>query len=90
MPVSRAVLQSDMADQPEYRWMKAMAEALPNARLTFTFPEATQVLAITELRLNQAIGGEMPLKEALNTAAEEITKVMQDAGYDLPAPELLQ
>ncbi|AKO99503.1 ABC-type sugar transport system, periplasmic component (plasmid) [Marinovum algicola DG 898] len=90
MPVSRAVLESEMADQPEYRWMKAMAEALPNARLTFTFPEATQVLAITELRLNQAIGGEMPLKEALNTAAEEITKVMQDAGYDIPAPELLQ
>ena len=90
MPVSRAVLESDMADQPEFRWMKAMAEAVPNARLTFTFPEATQVLAITELRFNQAIGGELPLKEALNTAAEEITKVMQDAGYDIPAPELLQ
>ena len=90
MPVSRAVLESDMADQPEFRWMKAMAEAVPNARLTFTFPEATQVLAITELRFNQAIGGELPLKEALNTAAEEITKVMQDAGYGIPAPELLQ
>lgn len=90
MPVSRAVLESDMADQPEYRWMKAMAEAVPNARLTFTFPEATQVLAITELRFNQAIGGELELKDALNTAAEEITKVMQDAGYDLPAPDLLQ
>ncbi|WP_424929189.1 extracellular solute-binding protein [Amaricoccus tamworthensis] len=90
MPVSRAVLTSEMADQPEYRWMKAMAEALPNARLTFTFPEATQVLAITELRFNQAIGGEMDLKEALNTAADEITRVMQDAGYDMPAPEPLQ
>lgn len=90
MPVSRAVLESEMADQPEYRWMKAMAAALPTARLTFTFPEATQVLAITELRLNQAIGGELALKDALNTAAEEITKVMQDAGYDIPAPELLQ
>ncbi|MDB6178245.1 extracellular solute-binding protein [Paracoccus sp. Z330] len=89
MPVSRAVLESDMADQPEYRWMKALAAALPNARLTFTFPEATQVLAVTELRFNQAIGGEMPLNQALNTAAEEITKVMQDAGYDLPAPEML-
>lgn len=90
MPVSRAVLESEMAEQPEYRWMKAMAEAVPNARLTFTFPEATQVLAITELRFNQAIGGELELKEALNTAAEEITKVMQDAGYDIPAPQPLQ
>ncbi|MBY6116790.1 extracellular solute-binding protein [Mameliella alba] len=82
MPVSRAVLESEMADMPEYRWMKAMAQALPNARLTFTFPEASQVLAITELRLNQAIGGELELNEALNMAASEIAKVMTDAGHD--------
>jgi multiple sugar transport system substrate-binding protein len=80
-PVSRAVLESEMADTEEFRWMKALAQALPNSRLTFTIPEASQVLAITELRLNQAIGGEMPLNEALNTAAEEIAKVMDEAGY---------
>ncbi|MEM9631627.1 MAG: extracellular solute-binding protein [Pseudomonadota bacterium] len=80
-PVSRAVLTSEMADTQEYRWMKALADALPNARLTFTIPEASQLLAVTELRFNQAIGEEMPLNEALNTAAAEIAKVLEDAGY---------
>ncbi len=89
MPVSRAILESDMADQEEFRWMKAMAKALPNARLTFTFPEATQVLAITELRLNQAIGGELELNEALNTAADEIAVVLEGAGYSFVKPDPL-
>jgi multiple sugar transport system substrate-binding protein len=39
------------------------------------------VLAITELRLNQAIGGEMPLRDALNKAAAEIAEVMKAAKY---------
>ncbi|WJS05639.1 extracellular solute-binding protein [Roseibium aggregatum] len=89
MPVSRAVLVSEMADQEEYRWMKAMAEALPNSRLTFTFPEASQVLAITELRFNQAIGGELELSEALNTAADEIAVVLEGAGYSFVKPDPL-
>lgn len=83
-PVSRAVLTSDMAQMPEYRYMAALAESIPNARLTFVIPEAAQVLSITELRFNQAISGELPLKEALNTAAAEIAKVMTQAEYDAP------
>ncbi len=89
-PVSRAVMTSDMADQEPYRYMRALADSIPNARLTFVIPEASQVLAITELRFNQAIGGELELKEALNMAAEEIAKVMADAGYDAPMLDLLQ
>ncbi|WP_233416677.1 hypothetical protein [Halovulum marinum] len=53
-------------------------------------PEASQVLAVTELRFNQAIGGELELKEALNMAAEEIAKVMADSGYDAPTLDPLQ
>ncbi len=83
-PVSRAVLTSEMADQEEYRYMKALADALPTAQLTFVIPEAAEVLAVTELRFNQAIGGEIELEEALNMAAEEIAAVMTAAGYDAP------
>ena len=86
-PVSKSVMTSDMANKPEFRYMKALADALPTAQLTFIIPEASQVLAITELRFNQAISGELELKEALNTAAAEIKKVMDDAGYDAPSLE---
>ncbi|MDW4497204.1 extracellular solute-binding protein [Sulfitobacter sp. D35] len=89
-PVSRAVMTSEMADQEPFRYMRALAESIPNAQLTFVIPEASQVLAVTELRFNEAIGGQMDLKEALNTAAAEIAKVMTDAGYDAPTLDDLQ
>ena len=89
-PVSRAVLTSEMADQEEYRYMGALAESIPNARLSFVIPEASQVLSITELRFNQAISGELELVDALNTAAEEIAAVMDGAGYDAPTLEPLE
>ena len=47
------------------------------------------MLAITELRFNQAIGGEMSAAAALNTMAAEIAKVMTNAGYKAPVlPDL--
>lgn len=81
-PVSRAVLESEMADTDEYRWMNALAAALPTARLTFVIPESSQILAVTELRLNQAIGGQMSVEAAMNAAAREIHEIMTNAGYD--------
>nr|WP_321524123.1 sugar ABC transporter substrate-binding protein [uncultured Cohaesibacter sp.] len=88
-PVSRAVLEGPMSDTQEFRWMKAMAKAIPTAKLTFLIPESSQVLAVTELRLNEAIGGQMELKDALNTAAKEIAEIMSNAGYDAPTlPDL--
>ncbi|WP_319529699.1 extracellular solute-binding protein [uncultured Cohaesibacter sp.] len=88
-PVSRAVLEGPMSDTQEFRWMKAMAAAIPTAKLTFLIPESSQVLAVTELRLNEAIGGQMELKDALNTAAKEIAEIMKNAGYDAPVlPDL--
>ncbi|WP_108502613.1 ABC transporter substrate-binding protein [Paracoccus indicus] len=89
-PVSRAVMTSEMADQEPYRYMRALAESIPHAQLSFTFPEASQVLAVTELRLNQAIGGELELKAALNAAAKEIATVLSDAGYEAPMLDPLQ
>lgn len=89
-PVSRAVLTSDLAEQEEYRYMPALAESIENSRLTFVIPEAAQVLSVTELRLNQAISGELELKEALNTAAQEIHDAMSQAGYDAPMLEPLE
>ncbi|MGQ7844372.1 ABC transporter substrate-binding protein [Granulosicoccus sp. 3-233] len=83
-PVSRAVLESDLAQERGFRWMKAMADAIPTAKLTFVIPEASQVLAVTELRFNQAISGELELKEALNMAASEIHELMVAAGYEAP------
>jgi multiple sugar transport system substrate-binding protein len=83
-PVRRDVLESDLAKEPAFRWMPALAAALPFARLTFVIPQAAEVLAITELRFNQAIGGDMTAVAALNTMSAEIAKVMVADGYTAP------
>ncbi len=83
-PVRRDVLESDLAKQEKFRWMPALAEALPHARLTFVIPQAAEILAVTELRFNQAIGGEMGAAQALNTMAAEIGTVMTRNGYKVP------
>jgi hypothetical protein len=36
---------------------------------------------VTELRWNQAVVGELPAKDALNAAAEDIHAIMERAGY---------
>ncbi|WP_181408231.1 ABC transporter substrate-binding protein [Pararhizobium mangrovi] len=89
-PVSRAVLESDMANQQKYRWMKPLAEALKHARLTFVIPESAQVLAITELRFNQIIAGDLKVADGLNKMADEISAVMKKAGYKAPELEPLK
>jgi multiple sugar transport system substrate-binding protein len=65
---------------PEFRWAKAVAESSPNARMMYTVPEGPQIVAILELRLNQAVIGEKTTTDALNTMAAEIHDLMQTAG----------
>ena len=83
-PVREDVMRSDLANEKPYRWMTALADALPNARITFTTKEASEILAVTELRLNQAATGELTSAEAVNTMATEISEIMTRAGYDAP------
>jgi multiple sugar transport system substrate-binding protein len=80
-PVRLDVLSSDLSDQPKYRWMKPMAESLPLARQMWTVPEGAELDAVIELKVNQAITGELTTAAALNAAAAEIHKIMQRAGY---------
>ena len=81
-PVRLDVLNDpDLNTKPEFRWMKALAEALPTARQPWTVPEGAQITAVLDLRLNQAVTGELASAVALNKSAEEIYDIMQKGGY---------
>jgi multiple sugar transport system substrate-binding protein len=80
-PVRSDVLTSSLADEPKFRWMRPLAESLKTARLPFRFPESAQVIAIMELRLNQALVGDLTPEDAAKQMEIEITDVMQRAGY---------
>lgn len=80
-PIRRDVYALPFMATPEFRWAKAVAESSPNARMMYTVPEGPQIVAILELRLNQAVIGEKTTVDALNAMAVEIHDLMQKAGY---------
>ena len=81
-PVRLDVLNDpELNRKPEFRWMKALAEGLTTARQPWTVTEGAQISAVMDLRLNQAVTGEMTAAAALNKSAEEISELMTKAGY---------
>ena len=61
--------------------MKPLAEGLLTARILWTVTEGAQVSTVLDLRLNQAVTGEMTSTAALNKSAEEIYNIVSKAGY---------
>jgi multiple sugar transport system substrate-binding protein len=80
VPIHQGVYESDLIQQPKFRWMKAMGESTPYAKLTLNYREGPQVEEVLGLRLNQALVGELTSAQALNLSAEEIYKIFQDSG----------
>lgn len=88
IPVSAASYRDPIAQERRYRWMKPLSEALPHAVNIYQFPEASEVISILELGLNQAVAGNATSVQALNSMAEQIFGVMSKHNYktgQLPA-----
>jgi multiple sugar transport system substrate-binding protein len=81
IPVSAAIYRDPIASERRFRWMKAMADSLPHAINTLSFPEAGEVIPILELGLNRAVAGETTSVAALNDMAGQIQAVMAKYGY---------
>jgi multiple sugar transport system substrate-binding protein len=82
IPVSAAAYRDPISQERKFRWMKPLAESLPHAVSMYQFPEASEVIAILELGLNQAVAGNMAAAPALNSMAEQIYAVMTKYGYN--------
>ncbi|CAN7340016.1 extracellular solute-binding protein [Bosea sp. LjRoot90] len=80
-PVRRDVLAGPLSTEPRFRFMKALLDSAPYARMMHTIPEGAQINAVLELRLNQAVIGETAATEALNLAAREIHEITAKGGY---------
>ncbi len=81
-PVRQDVLSdAQLGAVPRNRWMRAMADSSEFVRRMWTIPEGAQIVGVLELRLNQAVTGELTSTAALNTMAEEIHNIVRTAGY---------
>jgi multiple sugar transport system substrate-binding protein len=81
IPVNAATYRDPISQERKFRWMKPLADSLPHAVNVYQFPEASEVIAILELGLNQAVAGNIAAAPALNGMAEQIFAVMTKYGY---------
>jgi multiple sugar transport system substrate-binding protein len=82
IPVSAAAYRDPISQERRFRWMKPLADSLPHAINMFQFPEASEVIPILELGLNQAIAGNITVVAALNSMADQIHGVMSKYNYN--------
>ncbi len=82
VPVRDDVLRSDLADKDQFRWMRPLADSLKVAEIYYDIPQGDEINGILELKLNQAVIGELTTEQALDEAAAEIRKIVKDAGLN--------
>ncbi len=80
VPTRRAVL-TDPEIQAKYRWYPAISKALDVGEPLPALPEFNEAAELATKRMVQAIVGQMPVKEALDTGADEVTELLKRRGY---------
>ena len=63
------------------RWYPTVARCLDAAEPMPALPEFSETAELSTKRMVQAIVGQMPVKEALDTAAGEVTELLKRRGY---------
>lgn len=81
VPTRQDVYESELADDPDFRYLAAMAESAPFVVNRPRIPEANQYQAVLELHLSEAVAGQLSAEEAIRQSAQEIEEIMREAGY---------
>lgn len=56
-------------------------DVLDNAKLLFPIPEGNELSFVLSTAISEAVTGSKTARQALDDAAAEMTKIMEDAGY---------
>ena len=81
IPINAASYRDPISQERKFRWMKPLADSLQHAVSVYQFPEASEVIAILELGLNQAVARNVEAAPALNDMADKIHGVMTKYSY---------
>jgi multiple sugar transport system substrate-binding protein len=80
IPVRSDIFESDLKDQPKFRWMPAYLAEVKYGRQLLGYREGPAINQIMGLRLNQALIGEMSSAAALNKMTEDIHALFEKNG----------
>lgn len=82
IPVRQDVYE-ELGQEPEFRWMQAMAESTRYIRAQPRVAEAPQIIEVVTQRVSEALLEQTSPEEALQAAAEEIQGILERGGYDV-------
>jgi multiple sugar transport system substrate-binding protein len=82
VPVSKTLTAGDFDDADKYRFLDAVSANAAHALFYAPVKERDEVNSIIDLYFNKAVIGEATAEEALDTAADEIHKIMVRGGYN--------
>ena len=89
IPIRKDLADTKLADDPQYRFIKAFSENADVAKMNTPLKEGVRLKEVISLYLNRALIGEISPKDALNGAAKDVNQVLTEAGYKLTPPKML-
>ncbi|MGR3803725.1 extracellular solute-binding protein [Marinibacterium profundimaris] len=85
----RKDLSDSAGDNPSFAFLPAFSENASVSRMNMPLPQGSQISDAISLFLNQAVIGELTPTEALNKSADEMHRILTEAGYTLAEPSKL-
>src|SRR3546814_5286503 len=89
IPIRGDLADTELADDPNYRFIKAFSENAEVAQMNTPMKEGVRMKEVISIYLNRALLGEISPTEALNGAATEAHEVLTSEGYKLTPPKML-
>ena len=83
IPVRQDTYEALAEDEATAWWATAFAESTPFLKSGLRIPEAFTIFDLVNLRINEALIGELTPAEAMAAAQMDVVNVMEDAGYSL-------
>ncbi len=80
VPVRSDVLTSELAQEERFRWMPELSASFEHAGANFDIPQGNELIGVMELNFNKAMTGEFTVEEAIQVTADEIARVVSEAG----------
>jgi multiple sugar transport system substrate-binding protein len=82
IPVRQDVYE-ELGQEEEFSWMQAMAASTPYIHPQPRVAEAPQIIEVLTNNVNAALLEEVTPEQAMQRAAEEIQRIMEQGGYDV-------
>jgi multiple sugar transport system substrate-binding protein len=82
IPVRQDVYE-ELGQEPQFRWMAAMAESTPYIRAQPRLPETPQIIEALNRHVSQALLGTATPEAALQALAIEIERILEEGGHSV-------